>query len=219
MDLYALKRIKILYSPYKKIKNHFESKKRNIAIKEYGYKMLDDVCQNLKKSDLTVFCAYGTLLGFVRDNGFISYDLDIDMGVIDDDFFSWEKLDDLLRDSGLKLHHQFVLDDGTITERTYYVGDATIDFFLFKKHKNYMSSLIYEREKYSKKFFVRVSEVPLIKEVIYIKKKNIEVPIIKNYEEFLVKVYGENWKYPDPNFKHDERILDNRYAKMEFFKK
>ncbi len=219
---YKLKKIKIIYYPYRKIRNFFDKfkyEKRNKAIKQYGYEMLNNVCKQFKKNNIPAFCAYGTLLGFIRDNGFISYDLDIDMGLLSNEDFSWEKIDKILKSSGLELKHQFKLNDGTITERTYYLGDATIDFFLFKISDNEMISYIYEQETYSKKYHVRESRVPLAKKIEYIEKNNIIVPIISNYEEYLETVYGKNWKIPDPNFKHEEKILEDKEGYIERFKK
>ncbi len=216
------KKIKFLYTPYKKlryIKFKHSLKKRNKAIKEYGYDLLNEVCVSLKNSKIVFFCAYGTLLGFIRENGFIPYDLDIDMGVLETDDFTWNKLDNILKETGLKLKHQFKLDDGTITERTYYKGNATIDFFLHKKRGKEMVAYIYDQEENDENFFVRESVVPLADKIVFENKNNVVVPIMTNYNNYLTAVYGEDWRTPNPNFKHEEKILKNRYANIERFKK
>lgn len=214
--IYNLKRIKFLYKPYKKIKEYFQNKKRNAAIQKHGYEMLDKVCQALKKSDITAFCAYGTLLGFVREDRILPYDLDIDMGILEDENFSWDKLDKvLIEEAGLEFHHQFVLDNGKITERTYNIGDATIDFFLCEKKDDSMITYIYVQEAYSTRFKVRLDILPLIKGITYEKKHDIEIPIIDNYDEYLTAAYGKTWRIPDPNYKELENYIPGRYAKKE----
>jgi phosphorylcholine metabolism protein LicD len=218
---YKLKRIKLIYYPYKKVRDffdYFKRKKRNRDIKKYGYEMLDCVCKKMKKNSVPVFCAFGTMLGFVRDNGFISHDLDIDLGILCTDKFSWDEIDMIAKESGLKLKHQFILDNGTITERTYYKASATIDFFLYYVAESQMYSYSYVQETYSKKFMVLKTIVPLLKEINYKEVHNIEVPIISNYEEYLTSIYGKNWQIPDPGFKHKVKPLPGRYATIERFK-
>ncbi len=65
---------------------------------------------------------------------------------------------------------------------------------------------------------MRESVVPLVDKILYEVKNNIEIPIISNYDDYLTKVYGKTWKIPDPNFKHEEKILEGRYAVIERFK-
>ena len=40
-----------------------------------------------------------------------------------------------------------------------------------------------------------------------------------NSEEYLAKVYGEGWRYPDPKFKHEsiETIIPDVYAYGQFW--
>ena len=204
------------YLQFKKIKEYFQNKKRNAAINKYGYEMLDKVCQALKKSDMTAFCAYGTLLGFVREGGILSHDLDIDIAIIEDKNFSWDKLDKILtEEAGLEFHHQFVLDNGKVTERTYNYGDATIDFFLCEKQGNSMIAYVYELEEYSTKFRVMIDTLPIVKGITYEKKHDIEVPIIDNYDEYLTAAYGKTWRIPDPNFEGVKNYLPGRSARKE----
>lgn len=213
----VLKRIKFIYIPYRKIKLYFFDKKRNRDLHKKGYKVLNEVCDELKKANLNVFCAYGTLLGFIRDNSFISHDLDIDLGIIMTDNFSWEKYDSILKKIGMKLDHQYIINEETITEKTYSKDGVYIDFFLFfiDKEKNEMYSYCYDYEEKNNKLMPRIEYAPIVDKIEYREIHGIIVPIISNNIEFLEYIYGENWKIPDPNFVPPKKEYLENEARFE----
>ena len=56
-------------------------RKRNHALKHHGMEALDILHESLTKEDIVYWLYGGTLLGFVREGGFIADDTDIDIGV------------------------------------------------------------------------------------------------------------------------------------------
>lgn len=203
-----------MYQPLKNINNY--KRKRNLL--KNGYKILDDVNILLNSSDMNAFCAYGTLLGFIREGGIISHDLDLDMGIIDDEYFSWDKLDSLMHKIGFEVKRYFMYK-GCISEKTYIRDNVTIDFFKFTKKEKYMLGYIYFRDLKipyinDNDYSVRISKVPIINKINLTRINNINVLLPENSIEFIENVYGNNWKYPDPNFKHEEEILKNEFACM-----
>ena len=70
----------------KEIRNGFivsEAMKRSWAA---YLDMMIDVIEFCDKHSLKVFACYGTLLGAIREHGFIAWDDDIDLGLVGDDY-------------------------------------------------------------------------------------------------------------------------------------
>lgn len=55
-------------------------------------KILEDVKEVCEKNSLRVFASYGTLLGAVRDGGYIAWDDDIDLGFLGNDYIKFLNL-------------------------------------------------------------------------------------------------------------------------------
>ena len=208
-----------VYRIYEKIFWTIVEKRKNKGLHKLGYTYLNQIEVELEKAGIKSFITYGTLLGIIREGKFIGHDSDIDIGVIYDSSFSWERLENVLNNVGMKKKHQFVLD-GNITEQTYICGELSIDFFLFYQYDNEQQvAYAYFRkpdETYEDDSFeVSRNIVPAVKEI----KKNENEKgcflIPQNAEEFLEKVYGKNWKIPDPNWQEDMDVVKGKVAYIE----
>ena len=209
-----LKSNKRAYGAYRKIRD----KKRNKCFKKNGEKFIGEVCERLSRSNLKIFCAYGTLLGFVREGGIIPYDLDIDMGVIDEKGFSWDKLDEAMSELGFKVRHYFLYKN-TITEKTYEKEKVTIDFFRYKKVKDELKGFVYFKDetisyKDEDDYSVKINRIPLIKKISKKEINGVCVLLPDNNIEILESLYGEGWRIPDPNFEGKEEIVKGDISKL-----
>jgi len=163
-------------------------------------KLLIDVRKVLEKNNIFFFPIFGTLLGFVRDNGIISFDPDCDIGVlsncIDDIVALKPEFEDLgykciKKNNKIKIASSKIQKGGT-------PAFQHIDIFSFDIDDKYMFLTDKPKHRFLKKGFTDI------------KVYGVNFHIFKNYEEYLTMVYGKNWRTPDPNFAHTSRDFVRR---------
>lgn len=155
------------------------------------------------------FVVYGTLLGFMREKNFISFDSDLDFGVITEDHTDLRPFMNWLVQQGYKISRGFQID-GQIYELTVRIDGLGIDFFWFGEWKN---------KGFGSFIFHRKTELPLaddpsfcvahiacspIKTTRQIEVLGNLVPIPEDAEQFLEDVYTSQWHIPDPNWVSEE---------------
>ena len=95
-----------------------------------GLEMLREADIVLSKLGLKPFLTYGALLGAYREHGFISYDPDIDLGILAEDIP--DNLHQKMAEAGFVLYKQGVLaDKKTIFEETYIYKKLHLDIFFY----------------------------------------------------------------------------------------
>lgn len=203
----ALKKVKFIYEPYRKIKSSYDRKRRTKTLQENGLKIVLDVDKLLEHTNACYFIDNGTLLGFIRDGKLIQWDLDIDFGIYITPEFTWKDLEKTLNKIGFRLHHQFRLKN-EITEQTYRRGGASIDFF---NHINDDDSTMFycyylkegydyktESQRHTRLF--KTCKISGMK-VLQLPEGNVHVPI--ESESYLEGLYGASWRIPNPEWKDD----------------
>lgn len=220
--LYKNKVVLGVYSFFKnKIPNYFKKKK----LRENGFKDLSLLVQLLEDTDIQYFCEFGTLLGFIRDKGFIPHDNDIDMGIINNSFFSWENLEKQLSRGNIKKVHSYSYE-GRITEETFDFPDGTsIDFFLYDVEEERMITNVYyknhnmvydnaNQRSVKALIYPRISGVTTIS----VNENATPIPIPENAETHLEHIYGPLWRLPDPAYKPDREndILPNIGQRIDY---
>ena len=202
-----LKKVKIIYIPYIAMISFLQERKKRRNLKKYGNHLLNEICEFFFKKDLKVFCAFGTLLGLIRDKTLIAWDNDIDMGIVNSENFSWEEFEKTLNQFGMKKIRHFIYK-GNITEQTYLKDHITIDFFLYEVENGQMSAKVYFRDptiKYNsnQEYSVRIRTSPMVKNISLKRAGDISFLAPDNSEEYLESVYGRSWRVPDPNYQPD----------------
>lgn len=203
-----------VYRRYEKIYWSVVDKRKKKGLHKFGYEYLKKINQVLDEFGFQYFVTYGTLLGIVRAGEFMGHDNDIDMGIINNIDFSWDKLEQILMGIGLNKKHQFVLED-KITEQTYTSGNLSVDFFLYDLYdEKHQISYVYFREE-NGKYEDNAFEVSchITKKIENIKKiQNLKgtFSIPENSEEFLSEIYGKSWKVPQPNWKPERNIVEGK---------
>lgn len=186
-------------------------------------KKLDQVFQ----SNEVAYClVFGTLLGAIRESGFIKHDLDVDVAIwFDADNLFIEKI---LTNAGFRLERRIEVDNGTFgREETYSYNDVNIDLFYFYPYDDKLKyTLVFVPEEGCKDFKDSMKKsggllplqlmLPLEKEVKYVPFESISLPVPVNALDFLEARYGKNWRVPDPTFvypKMGEALFSCRYDK------
>ena len=135
-----------LYKIYEKVFWAIVIKRRNKGLHQKGYLYLDKIDAAMKKYGVDYFLTYGTLLGIIREGEFIPYDDDIDLGVIQNERFSWDKLEKAMAEIGMEKKIQFRLN-GELTEQTYREGNLSVDSSYMKRKKENLFHMCTIRKK------------------------------------------------------------------------
>ena len=125
--------LKPFYYKYKKLLN----KKRNKEFQKHALSVLDCFNKAMDEGGFKYFLIFGSLLGAVREKGFISHDCDIDTAMWSDDFSP--QLYKNLSKYGFKLIFSYEIDDGTLgRELSFEKDNVSIDiFFIYPPIDNY----------------------------------------------------------------------------------
>lgn len=109
-----------------------------------GLQMLREADIVLSQLGLKPFLTYGALLGAYREHGFISYDPDIDLGILAEDIPN--NLHQKMAEAGFVLYKQGVLADRkTVFEETYIYKKLHLDIFYYFRDGDDLYSIIARR--------------------------------------------------------------------------
>lgn len=177
--------------------------------KEFFFKM-NDV---FNKIDLRYFLFLGTLLGAIRERGFIPIDLDLDVGVFKEEFdIKKNELKTLFEKNEFETKWKFhntedKIDNNASGLKIYsmepmkgFKRQMHCDICCFTKIDNW---IYYPRDNMNKILLYPEKVVGQLKEISFY---NVKVKVPYETEEFLKLTYGENWKIPHKKFKAESGI-------------
>lgn len=178
--------------------------KRQKRLQRCGAQALERLHRLMLKHNVPYYCDYGTLIGFVRDNGFIKHDDDIDIS-IQPGAMKPSAVLKLFMDAGYGFVHGFDYE-GTLLEFTVAdVTGVTIDVFFpesigsGKVHGHqpiWEPTRQYPSEKANTVIQYDFTEATGLKTI---KVVGTAATIPGNYDEVLTSEYGP-WKIPDAKF-------------------
>jgi len=154
---------------------------------------LIDFISVLNKLNIVYWLHHGTLLGCVRDDDFIKYDSDIDIGCLSSQYKVLASAIKELEDIGFELIR--VLENNGVV--TIIRKKVSIDIDLYDGPENGIYTAVYDHT------MLMETDLNLIKRDFL----GFEVNILSNYEKLLSEWYGDDWRTPqkgisgDPNSK------------------
>lgn len=207
-----------IYDSYQKHYFNVVEKKKLKGMHRLGYQYVRDINKTLDESKIDYFYTYGTMLGLVRDGGFIAHDNDIDMGIRVNDQFVWENLEKAMKKIGFHKKHAFMFD-GKITEQTYIKNNVSVDFFLYEmKDDDTMITYFYfngaGKENGEDLWYVGYYEHVPFSGMQKITCHDVEFRIPEHPEQYLEEIYGPDWKIPIPNWEGEYNMIDGVYGRI-----
>ncbi len=164
----------------------------------------------LTENNIEYTLAFGTLLGAVREKGFISHDIDIDVAIWAEDW--GENIQHCLKKVGFTLRHSFEVDQGLLgREETYEYNGISIDIFYFYPAINnfpYCCDFPCDPEISSRKICMKIKggilprriELPMTRKRVLMDFCDTQFYIPENAHEILCFRYGETYMTPNPNW-------------------
>ena len=199
-----------LYRPIIKIINQIKFKQQVRKMRKNGLEMLCMADKAFNSMGVKAFLSFGTLLGAYRDKGFIAYDPDVDLGVLDANLP--ENMIEVMAKYGFQLHKQnHIPSTGKVIEDTYIYKGIHLDVFhYFEEDNDYYTLVAQLHETKDWKEANDTDGFPCEK-VSVIKTDfhrqpfmGIEVYMPIKTHEWLVDMYSETYMTPIKNWSEAE---------------
>lgn len=161
--------------------------------KDIALQNLIDIRDTLAELHITHFLIDGTLLGLIRDGGFIPHDQDTDIGVM---FISFTRdkvnmLKNSLENKGFELHHTYGDFDNNYELAFTRNGVKTDLFFYREDGDNYVFHAFHASEVITYSYPKELLDTLTI---AYLYDRPFNIP--QNAEKVLEAKYGEDWRTP-----------------------
>ena len=181
-------KLEILKYDFEVRKRRREGKPMDLNVCRENLKLLEEI---FDKHTITFFLLFGTCLGAVRDNNFISYDIDTDIGVYMKDRDKILSIVGELERVGFEPFRTTVSDDLLSIMRK----DEHIDIYFFQKktdehYRSYWGCNIYR---------VYGDHLDKLDAITFLGEK-YNIP--QNVNKYLAMLYGLTWRIPIKGMEH-----------------
>ena len=199
-----------LYRPMIAFINQIKFKQQVRKMRKNGLEMLQMADQAFTSMGVQTFLTFGTLLGAYRDKGFIAYDPDVDLGVIDGNLP--KNMYEVMAKHGFQLCKQNIISEtNQVIEDTYIYKGIYLDVFhYFEEGGDYYTLVAQLHETKDWKEANATDGFPCEK-VSVVKTEfqrqnfmNIDVYMPIKTHEWLVDMYSESYMTPIKNWSEDD---------------
>ena len=199
---------RIIYEPLHKLYRLYSVPHRQHMLRKNGAIVLKHLSDVFSRHGILAYATYGTLLGFIRDSGFIPTDDDIDVGILPGTWTPSKLLPVLLNEEGFAFVVAFSYEGRVSEFKLSYLG-VPIDFFFyedmgdsFKAHAYYyFPSEAYPNDKANTAKMIVEPKVTELKDIDIF---SVKFPIPSDSERVLAQLYGADWRIP--NAKWDDSM-------------
>ena len=203
----VVKNLPLIKKLNEKANIELDSKRSNL-LKENFEEILNVVYSSDLK-DYNIWLDFGTLLGYYRENDFISHDLDMDFGVQISSFEEFEVIEKNLVNNGFNRTKEFYFNKNLV-ELSYSYKGLNVDFIIYNKENDrvssdtifFMTNALGNPTRYEVYYY----EIPFsgLKECEF-KGKKVKIP--NNTQEYLRTLYGEDFETPNTNYNWKENPI------------
>ena len=203
----VVKNLPLIKKLNEKANIELDSKRSNL-LKENFEKILNVVYSSDLK-DYNIWLDFGTLLGYYRENDFISHDLDMDFGVQVSSFEEFEVIEKYLINNGFNRTKEFYFNKNLV-ELSYSYKGLNVDFIIYNKENDRVSSdtIFFMTNALGNptRYEVYHYEIPFsgLKECDF---KGMKVKVPENRQEYLRTLYGEDFETPNTNYNWKENPI------------
>ncbi|WP_158740069.1 LicD family protein [Defluviitalea raffinosedens] len=198
---------KELYKNLSVFKRQVITRKKRKLMQENGFEIISLIHKSFNEFRIMYFLDFGTLLGIIREKGFISHDLDIDIGVITDDRINNNFIRQILQSKGFKLKYEYIYKN-EVVEDSFVYKNIKVDISYYKNDDQYSRCWLFyidpNRGIDNKTNRDEMNVVELtyskISETKIIKINGIEMQVPMKPEKLLEEKYGLEWTKPNKNW-------------------
>ena len=182
--------------------------KRSNLLKE-NFEQILTIVYSSELKNYNIWLDFGTLLGYYRENDFISHDLDMDFGIQVSSLEEFEVIEEQLINNGFNRTKEFYFNKNLV-ELSYSYKGLNVDFIIYKKEDDKVSSdtIFFMTNALGNptRYEVYHYEIPFsgLKECDF---KGMKVKVPDNTQEYLRTIFGEDFETPNTNYNWKENPI------------
>lgn len=198
-------------------KANIELDSRRSTLLRENFQEVLKIIYNSELNEYDLWLDFGTLLGFYRENDFISHDLDMDFGIIINDYDDFLEKEKYLIKNGFTRTKEFYYKN-RLVELSYSYKGLNVDFIVYHKKTDIVESdtIFFMTNALGKPTRYEVYNYSLpFSELEEHNFKAVEIKVPNNTREYLSKLYGEDFEVPNTNYNWKENPIYKRVSSEE----
>lgn len=210
-----IKKLPIIKTLNNKANTELDSRRSSLLRENFQEVLKIIYNSQLNKYDL--WLDFGTLLGFYRENDFINHDLDMDFGIIINDYDDFLEKEKYLIKKGFSRTKEFYYKN-RLVELSYSYKGLNVDFIVYRRKADVIESdtIFFMTNVLGKPTRYEVYNYSLpFSELEEHNFKAVEIKVPNNAREYLSKLYGEDFEVPNTNYNWKENPIYKRVSSEE----